>query len=414
MALINIDSRLRLRQKLVGNVGLQVAGLGLRAFTLILLANSIGADGFGVVALVIAIGSFASLPLGFGLKNSAIHFVPVYETSSSPEHTEGFLFFASILIAASTVAAVGCIVSFAKISDISLNETLVLGVVYGGMLALLYFYIEVLKALQMPLTASLYGQVVPNALFMVLLGVSFVKISPILAAVLLILSVAITFAVIRIGMIQKTPPRKSFQIAYWLKYSIPLSLSGASVLILSQGPVLVLSAYSLLSDAGGFAAAFRFASIPSMAIASLNFVIAPKIVTLWREKKIVEARREMRTLYVLLAVVVFIVCMFVLYFGDWFFRALGSEFEEYSEIFLLMCFSITASTIFGPSAYLLTALGKKWEVVGVYVVVTMSALLATFYFAGKESIEGIAWSVSVAAIVQCVVHRIYLEKFTPI
>lgn len=416
--LVRREQTLSQRSRVILVAGTQGVGLVLRSLAMIIAGRNLGTDGVGLVASVIAVGSIMALPSGLGLKNAAIYFLPKYAADGLHELRETFV--------RSSLKVVGSIATLLLLTSaaiaIALRESgeiapafVVLSAAYGAGFVLTNLLADILKADDHPVTSVFVVQGVQPALLVASVSLAvvvkptweFVALGFAFAA--LVAATVLFFATRREKPEQTAEPRRQ----EWLSYSMPLLISGASLMMLSQAPVLVVGWLAGASESGGYAVAYRLGALPALMTAAVNTSMAPRTVRWLREGKLASARRNYKRILTINFGIVAVCTMFIVLFRSTLLGLYGDGFVAFDLALVILVAGIAVSGSVGPVAYMLTALGRNWDVVVSYGIVAVMGIIATAVGASVAGATGAAWAIGAAMVAQTLTQALLLMRAWP-
>jgi len=415
--LLRLEHRLEQRLRTVAIVGAQGVGVVCRTAALAIAARTIGAEGIGFVATVIAFASFGALAAGLGLPNAAIHFLPSYLAAGNTADRQSFIAFGqrSVSLASAGLLILAALAfAITRHSGADQPEVTLLAAVMGAALASANFRAEVLKADDFALSGILVMQVVQPVTLVAFVGACFVADAP-WQWVAGSFAGAATVAYATLQLI--SPTRRPLHAPQpgahktWLKFSGPLALSGLSLLLLAQLPVIVVGWSADVEQAGGYAIAYRMSSIPVLITAATNASFGPGIVHRIREGNSDQALGYYAQLLRINIAIVLVTTAAMVLGGRLLLSGLyGSEFEEFYSTLVVLAIGLAISSSVGPAAYLLTALGRNWAVAITYLAVGLCAVPATALCSQRSGANGAAWAIAAGMALQTIVQSVLLWR----
>ncbi|MEP7377969.1 MAG: oligosaccharide flippase family protein [Chloroflexota bacterium] len=282
-----------LARNAIGGLALNLANVAITTVTTILLAQMMGAAGFGVYSFVIATVTLLGIPAVLGIDRLVIRDIAVYSSTAVYGLAHGLLLRAQqMVLILSVVLALGTVVAAWIVAGGTPSTGLIafwLGVVGLPFLALG----RIVQGGLMGLHDILLGQAPEYILrpavllaLVVVVAAAGAAIDPAGAVFFYSLSIAVACLVSVALLWVRTPrevreARPAYATRPWLMSAISLGfLSGSSVLN-SQIGVALLGAMSGSEAAGLYAVAQRGALLVAFPLAAVSAAIGPMAARLW-------------------------------------------------------------------------------------------------------------------------------------
>ncbi len=252
----------------------------------LVLARTLGAEGLGVYATFLALGTVLSITGGFGMPMAAVRFLPVYASAQAGERFRGFLHRATRATAiSSTVVMAGfCAVFLAlpalrhqvpeALAAAPLILLLALGALANG----------VLQAMGQPMLPDLllnFARSILVSLF-ILIFHTLHEVGPATALWLTGLAAALTWyatmrAADRALPVPRTGDRNEADRRAWLAAGFSFVATMVVASLIEQLDTIMLSALVGTEAAGIYSVASRLALMVGLATASVGALVAPAL-----------------------------------------------------------------------------------------------------------------------------------------
>jgi len=396
----------------------QVLSLAFRSTSLLIVGRYMGAASVGLVVSVVALGSFVALVAGTGLRGSAIYFLPQYAQSDDGAHRMGFIKsgLRRISIVGFSITIISAFVSAVLAHyNVAYSAVFVLASLFGTWSAAAVFLGEVLKADNLPLSAAIFFQGTQAAILLPLVAIAvWLTDSWQVVGGCFAIAAASTTGLLFLAVRPSVARHADYsEQSAWSKYSLPLVLSGASLLVLSQAPVLVVGALASTEQAGIYAVCYRIAAIPVLCAAAINSALAPAVVLSLRAGEFLAAGRRYRRIIRINLVLVAGTLVGVVALGKFVLSLHGAEFTDETKTLIILTLGLSGSATVGPVAILLTAVGRNWDVVISYGLVAVATLAATAFASSTHGALGAATVIAIAMATQATAQSILLRRAWP-
>lgn len=278
----------RSRRLLHGSLGglvLKALGLLLGFASQLVLARSLGAEGFGVYVTVIAWATILALLGGFGMPLCSVRFLSVYAERRDWALYRGFLYNAGWLTVGSSLLMGGFVVAlFAVVPALQPSWT---AMATGAPIILLLSFSALISsaflAELMPLRADGLGNVSRPILLILLLGGAVwfglrvtaelaVGLTVVAGIVVLLMQGAAFWQVIAARW---SGPRASHERRAWFAAGIAYLVATGSIALLERLDTILVSALISPGEAGPYAIASRLAMLVAVAMAPVSAMVGP-------------------------------------------------------------------------------------------------------------------------------------------
>lgn len=386
----------------------QVVGTGLGFVLNVVLARSLGAEGYGHYSYALTWLLVLLLPAKLGLDGAALRFVPLYVVREEWGLLSGFLRTGTVAIAVSSTITMLAILVFVCIlggvSDSGLRATLFAGLAMLPIHALAMFGSSALRGLkqvlssQIPLTILYPG--------VTLAGVGLLALLPIQTTGATAMAVTCAAAVLCLGATAWSL-RASMPIAVgmaaakqrteeWWLTSGPMLGMGLLQVSVAKTSILVLGIVAGTTEAGIYSAADRLATLLQFTLIAINSWAAPMIAELFGERRIPELQRMIHVAVRGLMVVSIPLAAGLVALGEPALSLFGAEFSRGYWVLVILCGGQLVSALAGPVGFLMTMTGHQGEAMWVEGVVASVNIALTIVLVRRMGIEGAAVATAVA------------------
>jgi len=278
----------------IGSLVLRLLTIILSFLMSVVLAKSLGAEGYGIYSYVFAIVSILSIPAEFGLPTLVLRETAKNVANENWNLVKGIWQWSSKIVAFLMVLMfIGALIAYLILDDQFsqiYQRTFLLGLILIPLLSLGHLRGSALKGLKKVLLGQLPEQIItPSGLIILVLILSYIfskEMTPDLAMGLYGLSAGIAFLVGAVLLIKQTPQevRKVKGIAEekkWLLSAIPLALVNGIALLNKWISIVILGLYVSSAEVGIFRVAIQISILASSGLQVVNLVIAPQFASLY-------------------------------------------------------------------------------------------------------------------------------------
>lgn len=272
-----------------GSIILKVVNVGLGLGMAIVLARTLGAEGYGVYTYVLALVSLLSIPAQFGLPNLVVRETAKAEAVEQWGLVRGLWRWAGIsAMALSLLLALGGAgAAWLYASQFSTLQLITFGwgLLFVPLLALGSLRGAALRGLRKVIQGQLPEQVIRPALLItfVLVATTFSqhRIDASQAMALHALAAAIAFAIGAWLLQREIPnsllvkPAPVYESRKWLKAVLPFALIAGMTTLNTQVDVVILGLFKTAQDVGVYRVAARGATLVALGVTAINAASGP-------------------------------------------------------------------------------------------------------------------------------------------
>lgn len=362
-------------KSVAGTTGVSMVGM---AFTFLVgwqLARGLGATGYGIYGVAMAVVSILGVPSQFGLPQLLTREVASANATTDWARLKGVIQWSARIAIVSSFIIVLLVVGWTMFwgPGISspLGGSLAIGVVLVPLVALGAMAAAVLRGLLAVVLAQVSDSLMRPAVHSLLLGVMLVvgiALTPVNAMgagvigalVALITGVVLARRWLPSGLGRVVPTERQRE---WLSAAFPMALTEGLRVVQGQAAILALGALVAMAEVGQFRVAASLMAVLVFPVSVLNLVAAPHVSTLGATGDQDRLRRMLShvalgmTLSVLILVLPFVIA------GRWLIAIVfGGEFGDSNPILLVLALGMLANAAFGAGATVLNMLGHPRRV----------------------------------------------------
>lgn len=383
----------------------------------IVLARTMGAEGYGVYAYVLSLVTILAVPAQFGLPQLLVR-----ETAKARVHQQWSLmvgvwrwgakaatmFSIGLALIAATVAAVFS----GLISDLQL-ATLAWALALVPLMVLGQLRDAALRGLHKIVKGQLSESIVRPAVLLVLIGIVINARMPLTAdraMALHALAAVIAFAA-GAWLLNRSRPEQlkarvtpEYRAAEWRQSVLPLALSGGMQLINKHADIIILGIFASAADVGVYRVVMQGALLVAFGLQSMNLVIAPEVAKLYSQNKIAELQKLVTlTARIIVLLTTPIVLLFVVFGEQILGFVYGAEYARGHTALAILAGGQVANAFFGSVGLLLNMTGHERDMARGVAVAAASNIVLNVLFIPLFGIEGAAFSTALTTLIWNVV-----------
>ena len=391
----------------IGTLALNITSRGFMLVTSILLAQWLGADGYGVYASAMAVLLLLGVPTILGLPTLVIRLLASYRVEQKWELISGLLFRTNqIVFTISIILGLGGATAIWIVGDYippMHAHTLFWAMALLPITALAALRSAALRGLHNVVLGQLPESLIMPSLFTGLLLLwnftlpnSNTTITPDIALGLRFASSAIAFAVGAWLLLRKLPQQvrdatPEYDTHGWLRASFPLIYISAMIMIITQIDVLMLAIIQGTESAGVYQATARGAELVAFSLIVANMTIQPTISRLYtsgegRQLQLLITTAARITLAIALPAALILSIFATPILGTVF----GPDFSRGAHALMILCAAQVLNAATGSAGEILNMTGKVKDMAMGMTVGAISNIILNLILIPKWDIEGAA------------------------
>lgn len=405
----------------------RIAGAGTTMLTHILLANTMGAEAFGIYAYALACCIVIATLVGVGLPGASFRIVGTALAEGKGEVIRTYARWGTttILKVGALAAVTGwALVLSGLISVGSEYRPIVLVVLLTGPVLALAPWVGRLEQTHNRLARAFVPEFIgrPVLLLLVVCLLVYVVKTPLTPLQVITVQALTIFIVVALQLFlaawfiqsayKKTPYRPS--PAKWLRLSFPFLLTTFYLNAYMELNILFAGWYLSATDLGVYSAVLRVGLLIAFGIRSVNAVLFPKVSQLYAAKKysilqnMVTRATRLQFAGSLAAILILVV------FGKSLLALFGSEFEAGYFALLVIAFSQLLVAGFGPGNLILGVTGFETDNLVVYMLTLPILFLLLSYLSPLYGPLGAACAMLAMTLVQLCITTVVTVRRTKI
>ena len=403
-----------IRRSVIGTFLLRLVSLAAGLAGSVVLARTLGADGYGIYAYIFSIVTVMAIPAQVGMPTLIVRETARARTLEQWSRMKGVWYWAArmILVISLFLAIVGLTIGFLWRNQMGDEYfyTLIGGLVLVPIMAIGQCRDAALRGLRQIVKGQLADSVIRPLLLAVFVGglplVFVVSITPSSAMMLHVLSALIAFFV-GFALLYIFKPRELVyaqidysQSRYWVKSLLPLGMIGALQIVSSQTDIIMLGILREENEVGIYKVVVSGAALTLFGIQLVNTVISPRLAEYYAKSDLVNLQKIV-TLGSALTVVITVPAVLVLIFwGDLvLYYIFGSEYAEgYLPLTILVAAQLV-NAFLGPVGMLLNMCGYEKYSVFWLVVATLANVILNLILIPRVGMTGAALASLVSILI---------------
>ena len=144
-----------------------------------------------------------------------------------------------------------------------------------------------------------------------------------------------------------------------IKTSYPMALSAISYFLMQSIDILFLGAFDTFESIAYYSVAVKIATVTSLALISVNIVIAPKIAKIYNDRNFSELKSMIRKATRINVLISSPILLILFFFPDFLLSMFGDNYTLAKNAFLVLLIAQFFNSITGPSALYLNMTGRQ-------------------------------------------------------
>lgn len=391
------------------------AGHAVLAFAVaVLLARTLGPEGYGVYSFALAIIMLAAIPAQVGVPQLVVR-----ETAKAQAHgnyglMRGLWRWANVAVALFSVLALAAVGGVAWFTDIGVDNarvaTLLSGIALIPVIALANVRGACLRGLRKVVQGQLPESIIRPALllFLVLVWGTWLvedELSPQKAMGFYVLAAVLAF-IIGAGLLHCSRPAElskrptpEYHSSVWRKAVIPLAMITGLQLINSYADLIVLGIFRSDEEVGVYRAVFQVALLVIFGLQAMNQVLQPHFARLHEQGDREKLQRVVTiSARAILALALPPVLIFIVFGTDLLGWVFGEAFRTGGAALAILAIGQLFSAGLGPVGVLLNMTGNEADSVRALMIVATTNVILNFLLVPLFGMVGAAVATALAVI----------------
>ena len=410
----------------VGSIAVKVAGTGVSFVLAVVLARTLGPEGYGTYAFVMALLTLLAIPAQAGLPQ-----LMVRETAKTEAREQwglmrglwrwgnGFV----VLFSAVMIFIGGLFLWFGEqwLSEVRW-QTLAVGLLLVPLIALGNVRGAILRGLRRTVVGQLPEAVLRPALLLAL-----VLLVPWLwadfalsAANVMALHAAAALGVFLIGSVLllhvrpqpvASGPEPEYEVAYWRNAAFPLALLAGLQLINKQTDILLLGIIQTDGDVGVYRVVFQVATLVIFGLQALNQVLQPYYARMYAQGEMARLQRLVTySARVILLIAIPPVIVMIAFGGTLLEWVFGAEYRAGATALAILAAGQLVNAGMGSVGMLLNMTGHERDTVKGIGIAALCNVVLNLVLIPPFGIEGAAAATALTLVIWNLILRAFVKR----
>ncbi|PPI81933.1 flippase [Marinobacter flavimaris] len=407
-------------------IGVRVAGTGLAFALAIVLARSLGAEGYGLYSFVLSLLFFLSIPIQAGLPNLVVR-----ETAKARLHYDWptikglWYWVVGVILVASSIFII-CVLLIEQMGTDWISkerlDLMIVGLLFIPFIGLTINHSAIIRGLGHVVLGIVPDAIVRPALTLLLVGSVFVFGSPLavtpgLAMFSYVFSIGTAFALSSILLYLVIPREQRrfgpsrMDIGYWKRSAYPLTVVGGLQIMYSYSDLLILGMFHSDTEVGIYRAVGQLGMLVVFGLSAINQMLHPQISKLFSSGRLVDLQK----MITMSSLGIFILALIpgvplIVFGGDFLEFIFGHEFSDGAVALVVLTFGQLVNAAFGSVGALLNMTGHETDAMkGMFVSLGVNITFA-FILIPPFGIEGAALATAVSLATWNIILRHFVKK----
>lgn len=376
---------------------------------LLVFANLLGAEDFGIFAFVLSAANFGMLAFGFGQPMLSLRNLSFAQSENDMATARGLLRFTLRVTALGMLVGAAAMVLFGQVAPLfgapAGNMAYLAGALLLAVLVAAELFSHLLRALGSVAMALLPKDLLWRFLASLVVGVLIWAAIPIDAATALLLAALVLatlvvwqalFALRRAPAELRSGEASRSGEPEWRMSSLHFGGIALASGLVQHLVVVVVGFQADPADIGAFFAAFRTASLLAMPLTAANVVLAPMIARNYREGRLDRTQKAIRDFLVLSTLPLLVGVLVLLVWGDTILSLFQPEYASAHVALVIFACGSLFNTMTGPGGYMMMMVGRE----GLFLRYTTVSSIAAVIGAGVGVAYGMTWAAVLIVLAQ--------------
>jgi O-antigen/teichoic acid export membrane protein len=370
--LLKIFNSKSVKTAVVGSLGTKFFSAFFALASGILLARTLGLEGYGIYTLAFTTITLLSVPASLGLPNLITRYIAKYEVEENYEAIKGLLIRCNqFILISSVILVLGTLFTgffWWKDYSKSFTETLWMGFLLLPLLSLGSIRAAALRGLHFVILGQLPDTLLRNLLLCIGVFIFYVlkvPLTPYMGMLIHVIAAAISYIVgfvfLKRKLLNKLREVKPiYHNKMWLKEAIPFSLNSGVQVIRSKLVTYVLAAFGSVTAVAIYDVALRGAALVAFTLDALNTAIAPHISAAFEKKDFNNLQKIItKTSRIIFAFSLPIALFFILGGDQLIVLLFGKEYRLAYIPLVILCIGQLISSLSGSVGLVLSMTGNQ-------------------------------------------------------
>lgn len=395
----------------IGSAGIQTASMLLSMAVAIVLARSLGTEGYGTYAFAFSIASVVAVPAQIGLPQLLVRELAKYQYRQQWGLMRGILRRSNELVILFSLSLIILAIGILSLSSFPVDSDEGKAFVYAlpliPFMALGALRGAALRGLKRVVEGQVPGMVLRPAFLLVLLSMALLSGSLQPWSAIGLHAVAAVFAFVVAGIllrrylpIQSMYAQPEYDTQAWLHSMLPLSLVGGMHIVQNQADIVMLGLFASSGEVGVYRAVTQSAALVVFFLTAINLAVGPYISQLYTagdtERLQLLARNSAR---LILAFALPVASTFVLFGKEILVFAFGPDYGVGEVPLAMLCGGQIVNAATGPLGMLMNMTGNERDTARGTAVGVLSNILLNLLLIPQFGMNGAAAATAISVLV---------------
>ena len=184
-----------------------------------------------------------------------------------------------------------------------------------------------------------------------------------------------------------------------VKTSYPMALSAISYFLMQSVDVLFLGAFDTFESIAYYSVAVKIATVTSLALISVNIVIAPKIAKIYNDRNFSELKSMIRKATRINVLISSPILLILFFFPDFLLSMFGDNYTLAKNAFLVLLIAQFFNSITGPSALYLNMTGRQKILNSILLISLLINVILNVILIPKFGMVGAASATTISFVI---------------
>ncbi|MCH2489907.1 MAG: polysaccharide biosynthesis C-terminal domain-containing protein [Flavobacteriales bacterium] len=194
------------------------------------------------------------------------------------------------------------------------------------------------------------------------------------------------------------------------KKSYPMALSAVSYFMMQSIDIILLGKFTDFDTVAFYSVAVKLATATSLALQSVNIIIAPKIAEVFKKQELESLNKMIKNSARLIFMLSLPALAVLALFATFFLGLFGSEYTVAKEALYILLLGQFFNTLCGPVAIYMNMTGKQHVLHQILIVGFATNLICNWFFIPEFGMIGAAWATALSMILWNVIAVLYTYK----
>lgn len=389
----------------------------------IILARSLGKEGFGQYSFAFALIMLVSMPVQFGLPTLLVRETAKYQAIEKWAKIRGLWSWSRIIVALFSIVAVAItvIIIYFRQGGFSSSHVVLIGLAIVPLKAYSNIFSSCLRGLRHIVISLVPDNVIRPLLLLVTVFIIY-KNEQLLLTAEIAMFVYVLVAIITLlpslyFMLKLRPSeliletQNEYECFVWLNAVIPLALINGFYLLNNYIDILVIGYFHEDSTVGVYKAAAQLSVLVSFGLQSINRVLHPFFSRLYNLNQFAKLQEIVATSSMVIIAIGVLPLILLISYGETFLAlCFGETFSEGAIALSVLCIGQSFNMIMGSAGALLNMTGhERYTMIGVGVSALINIVL-NILLVPSFGIIGAASATAVSMVVWNIVLHYYVKK----